>query len=175
MGALQEDGVSRHSKCSRYAVDWQQLLNASDIDLSDVQPNSSWPTEYCFDGWNYNRTLVTSSIVIDVNSVLILALLLVVSNRSSVFVETVWFGVRSRHLSNYWTIRTEHRWPNRGVLVRHVERSSWSTHRLLRMLGHTSGGQLSHGGQCQFLDVDIQSSYRRPNHSCLLSNTVHHW
>lgn len=62
----QENAVSRYSQCSRYAIDWQQLLNTTDVDLFDLQPNASWPTEYCFNGWNYNKTLVTSSIVIDV-------------------------------------------------------------------------------------------------------------
>lgn len=56
----------KFSKCSRYAIDWQNLLNDTDIDILDLQSNSSWPTEYCLDGWIYNKTYVTSSIVIDV-------------------------------------------------------------------------------------------------------------
>lgn len=63
---LQENGVPRYSQCSRYAIDWQHVLNTTDVVLIDFQPNTSWPTEYCFNGWNYNKTLVTSSIVIDV-------------------------------------------------------------------------------------------------------------
>lgn len=54
------------SKCSRYAVNWTLILN--DTEISDLQPNTSWPTEYCINGWEYNKTEVVSSIVIDVSA-----------------------------------------------------------------------------------------------------------
>lgn len=60
-----EDGVHKFSKCSRYAVDWKQVLNKTDE--FDIRPNSSWPIEYCHDGWEYKKVLVTSTIVIDVS------------------------------------------------------------------------------------------------------------
>lgn len=33
----------------------------------DIKPNSSWPIEYCYDGWEYKKDVVTSTIVIDVS------------------------------------------------------------------------------------------------------------
>lgn len=56
-----------YSKCSRYAIDWLNLFNVSDPDSINLQPNTSWPMEYCVNGWIYNKTIVTSSIVIDVS------------------------------------------------------------------------------------------------------------
>ncbi|XP_053661751.1 carcinine transporter [Anopheles marshallii] len=63
------DGVESYSKCSRYAVDWKEILNYSDDLEGPLAPNSSWPTEPCLDGWEYNTTVVQSSIVIDFNLV----------------------------------------------------------------------------------------------------------
>lgn len=68
-GLFQENGVTQFSKCSRYAIDWHNLFNVSDPDSIDLQPNTSWPTEYCNNGWIYNKTFVTSSIVIDVRKI----------------------------------------------------------------------------------------------------------
>lgn len=62
----QENGAIQYSKCSRYAVDWHSVFNFTDLNFNDFQSNSSWPTEYCFNGWVYNKTFVKSSIVIDV-------------------------------------------------------------------------------------------------------------
>lgn len=54
----------------RYAVNWDQFLNGSDVlDTVEMFGNVSWPTEYCNDGWIYNKTHVTSSIVIDVRHI----------------------------------------------------------------------------------------------------------
>lgn len=59
--------MTRYSQCSRYAIDWRSIFNFSDPNFYEMQPNSSWPTEYCVDGWTYNKTTVYSSIVIDVS------------------------------------------------------------------------------------------------------------
>ncbi|ETN64759.1 organic cation transporter [Anopheles darlingi] len=63
------DGVESYSKCSRYSVDWKEILNYSDTDTPLPTPNASWPTEPCLDGWEYNTSTVQSSIVIDFNLV----------------------------------------------------------------------------------------------------------
>lgn len=63
----QESGVSTYSKCSRYAVDWKNVLNITEMNITNLQPNTSWPMENCKNGWKYNTTIVTSSIVIDVS------------------------------------------------------------------------------------------------------------
>lgn len=47
-------------------VDWKALLNESTA--SDLKANASWPVEGCSSGWVYNKTTVTSSIVIDVSN-----------------------------------------------------------------------------------------------------------
>ncbi|XP_053693290.1 carcinine transporter isoform X2 [Sabethes cyaneus] len=60
---VERDGIEEFSKCSRYAVNWNDLINSTDMEL--VIPNSSWPVENCRDGWEYNTTEVKSSIVID--------------------------------------------------------------------------------------------------------------
>ncbi|XP_055550102.1 carcinine transporter [Wyeomyia smithii] len=60
---VESDGVEEFSKCTRYAVDWKDIL--SNTDAESVFPNSSWPVEQCRDGWEYNTTEVKSSIVID--------------------------------------------------------------------------------------------------------------
>ncbi|KAL1399381.1 hypothetical protein pipiens_001183 [Culex pipiens pipiens] len=62
------NGISEYSKCSRYAIDWRQYL-ANNGDLPPSPPNSSWPVEPCYDGWEYNTSVVSSSIVIDYNLV----------------------------------------------------------------------------------------------------------
>jgi hypothetical protein len=36
--------------------------------LTEITPNKSWPVKQCSDGWEYNTTQVTSSIVIDVST-----------------------------------------------------------------------------------------------------------
>lgn len=54
--------TGRYSQCKRYAVDWNSIGNETE----DMQPNASWPIEQCRQGWEYNKTEVSSSIVIDV-------------------------------------------------------------------------------------------------------------
>lgn len=58
--------MERFSQCSRYAVDWSTFMN--ETDLLDLKPNTSWPIETCVNGWIYNKTIVPSSIVIDVRN-----------------------------------------------------------------------------------------------------------
>lgn len=53
-----------YDKCRRYAVDWNIILPNTDID--SLAPNESWPLQRCDKGWEYNKTDVQSSIVIDV-------------------------------------------------------------------------------------------------------------
>ncbi|XP_058820059.1 carcinine transporter isoform X2 [Topomyia yanbarensis] len=60
---IQHDGVEEFSKCTRYAVDWNEIFASNDHAV--VIPNSTWPVEHCRDGWEYNTTEVKSSIVID--------------------------------------------------------------------------------------------------------------
>lgn len=55
-----------YDKCRRYAVDWNIILQNTDID--SLEPNQSWPLQHCDKGWEYNKTDVQSSIVIDVRS-----------------------------------------------------------------------------------------------------------
>ncbi|XP_046676522.1 carcinine transporter [Homalodisca vitripennis] len=52
-----------YSKCSRYNVNWTQLLLEYDID--DLSPNTSWPVTTCLYGWEFDTSIVSSSIVID--------------------------------------------------------------------------------------------------------------
>lgn len=75
-----DPNLGRFSRCSRYAIDWATLVNDSDgawqLWPSDgdeframVAPvNGTWAEETCRDGWVFNQTEVTSSIVIDVSS-----------------------------------------------------------------------------------------------------------
>lgn len=52
--------------CYRYAVNWSEILKYSD---SEIEPNISWPIEYCPQGWEYNMTEIVSYIVIDLSSI----------------------------------------------------------------------------------------------------------
>lgn len=56
-----------YDNCRRYSVNWTQILEDSGGTFKNVVVNESWSTEYCQDGWIYDRTLVESSIVIDVS------------------------------------------------------------------------------------------------------------
>lgn len=58
---------STFSKCTRYAVNWTEILDDSGGIPGDVVVDISWPTEGCLDGWIYDRSNVVSSIVIDVS------------------------------------------------------------------------------------------------------------
>lgn len=71
--------TGRLSQCKRYAIDWEALVNetldSTDADsaqlpgwLPDVLRNRSLPVETCSQGWVYNRSEVSSSIVIDVSA-----------------------------------------------------------------------------------------------------------
>uniref|UniRef100_A0A1A9WLX5 Major facilitator superfamily (MFS) profile domain-containing protein n=1 Tax=Glossina brevipalpis TaxID=37001 RepID=A0A1A9WLX5_9MUSC len=51
------------SKCQRYAVNWTEILE--DTDINYIEPNHSWPLEACKNGWEYNTSEIWSSIVID--------------------------------------------------------------------------------------------------------------
>jgi hypothetical protein len=53
-----------YSKCYQYAIDWNDVMFNNEIDF---MPNTSWPVEKCTHGWEYNKTEVKSSIVIDVS------------------------------------------------------------------------------------------------------------
>lgn len=63
---LQKNGEQVYDKCRRYAVDWNLILQESDID--SLVPNDTWPLQNCDKGWEYNTTDVHSSIVIDVRT-----------------------------------------------------------------------------------------------------------
>lgn len=78
---FQVDGVREYSKCSRYVIDWQRLLNTTEFEAGAIG-NVTWPTEYCYDGWVYNKSHVTSSIVIDVSTSYIRVIL---SRESKIF------------------------------------------------------------------------------------------
>lgn len=54
----------KFSQCSRYAVDWPSIVN--EPENISVTPNTSWPIEYCVDGWEYQTAEIFSSIVKDV-------------------------------------------------------------------------------------------------------------
>lgn len=80
-----DERTGRFSQCTRFAMDWAALANDSamttgagnDWDpawptvvadhMQQLLANASWPTESCVDGWVYNRSVVSSSIVIDVS------------------------------------------------------------------------------------------------------------
>jgi hypothetical protein len=61
---LQKNGEQVYDKCRRYAVDWNIILQ--DFDIDSLVPNETWPQQDCDKGWEYNKTDVQSSIVIDV-------------------------------------------------------------------------------------------------------------
>lgn len=51
----------------RYAVNWTEVLESSEFNENLEQlVNESWPLEKC-NGWEYDTSLVQSSIVIDVS------------------------------------------------------------------------------------------------------------
>lgn len=58
-------------RCHRYALDWSQIIEESGGTIDNIVANESWPVEECKDGWIYNRTMVESSIVIDVSLLLV--------------------------------------------------------------------------------------------------------
>ncbi|KAF5303009.1 hypothetical protein FQR65_LT08338 [Abscondita terminalis] len=51
-------------KCERYNIDWEVMM-MGDFNIDDVYQSGNWSVEACKDGWEYNRTQVTSSIVVD--------------------------------------------------------------------------------------------------------------
>lgn len=58
-----------YSKCYTYGVNWTQMLDLADDNGGNytfLEPNSSWPLVKCSQGWEYNTSIVWSSIVIDV-------------------------------------------------------------------------------------------------------------
>lgn len=54
-------------RCRRYSVNWFRILEESDGIIENIIANESWPTEHCKDGWIYDKSIVESSIVIDVS------------------------------------------------------------------------------------------------------------
>ncbi|KAK4879042.1 hypothetical protein RN001_007188 [Aquatica leii] len=50
-------------KCERYAIDWDMVMH--NFNINDFKSEPNWPVEACTDGWEYNLTEVSSSIVID--------------------------------------------------------------------------------------------------------------
>ncbi|XP_050433581.1 carcinine transporter [Adelges cooleyi] len=63
----QSNATQVKNGCMRYAVNWTDLLKDSDRVGDDLQMlvNQSWPIEKCLDGWEYDTSVVQSSIVID--------------------------------------------------------------------------------------------------------------
>lgn len=55
--------------CQRFAINWTEVLGYLDYDIEDFQPDTTWPLEPCYDGWEYNKTEIFSSIVIDVSNI----------------------------------------------------------------------------------------------------------
>ncbi|XP_022918660.1 carcinine transporter [Onthophagus taurus] len=53
-----------HSKCQKYLVDWNEILDGFE-DVFSIPINESWEIGNCNSGWEYNKTEVSSSIVID--------------------------------------------------------------------------------------------------------------
>ncbi|KAI9586140.1 hypothetical protein GQX74_001987 [Glossina fuscipes] len=60
---LESNDNGAFSKCQRYAVNWTEILE--DTDINYIEPNVSWPLEACKNGWEYNTSEIWSSIVID--------------------------------------------------------------------------------------------------------------
>ncbi|XP_063529881.1 carcinine transporter [Cydia strobilella] len=54
-----------YEKCMRYSVNWTKFVESGNT----LEPNRSWPTEPCLDGYEYDTSEVISSIVIDFNLV----------------------------------------------------------------------------------------------------------
>ncbi|XP_050549532.1 carcinine transporter isoform X2 [Spodoptera frugiperda] len=48
-------------KCSRYAVNWTEIIQVG----GTIEVNENWPTEHCREGYEYDTSEVTSSVVID--------------------------------------------------------------------------------------------------------------
>ncbi|KAE8752452.1 hypothetical protein FOCC_FOCC000923 [Frankliniella occidentalis] len=64
MLSIPADGPNgTYRSCARYSVNWTALLKS--MSPYDLEPNSSWATEPCYDGWEYDTSEITSSIVID--------------------------------------------------------------------------------------------------------------
>lgn len=64
--AFKVDNNGTYSKCSRYAVNWLELIQRYQ-DPTDMLPNFDWDVEPCYDGWEFDQSDVQSSIVIDVS------------------------------------------------------------------------------------------------------------
>lgn len=65
--AFKVDGNGTYSKCSRYAVNWPELIQQYQ-NSTHIQPNLDWDVEPCYDGWEFDQSEVQSSIVIDVST-----------------------------------------------------------------------------------------------------------
>lgn len=52
-------------KCSRYSVNWTDLIEANA--LNEFNHSGNWPVEPCVEGYEYDTSVVPSSIVIDVS------------------------------------------------------------------------------------------------------------
>ncbi|XP_053613138.1 carcinine transporter [Plodia interpunctella] len=62
---LKVDNNSTYEKCVRYAVNWSSIIKTG----KPMEVNTAWPHERCWDGYEYDTTEVTSSVVIDFNLV----------------------------------------------------------------------------------------------------------
>ncbi|XP_012162545.1 carcinine transporter isoform X2 [Ceratitis capitata] len=58
-----DENLDSYSKCYRYAVNWTDILEVNYYDID--KPNETWPYQKCDYGWEYNTSVVWSSIVID--------------------------------------------------------------------------------------------------------------
>lgn len=69
---MQSNVTQVKNGCMRYAINWTDILESSDVfpveNLSRLA-NVSWPLEKCND-WEYDTSIVQSSIVIDVSKYL---------------------------------------------------------------------------------------------------------
>ncbi|XP_026757345.2 carcinine transporter [Galleria mellonella] len=59
------DNNNSYEKCVRYSVNWSTFINTD----QPLQANTNWPREPCLDGYEYDTSEVTSSVVIDFNLV----------------------------------------------------------------------------------------------------------
>lgn len=57
-----------YSKCYRFAFNWTNVIDLNYFDLNT--PNETWGYTKCDFGWEYNTSIVWSSIVIDVSKTL---------------------------------------------------------------------------------------------------------